>query len=197
MLFFNINIYKYHQKSNPVYFGISFEYDLYMANQYKKNPTWCELKLSTGNLDDIGQISHEHELILDPRTYTVYFFGNSVTLKAQEYKFLRAILTKKGERVSASFLMKQIKSKCKIELRQNLSYRVKSKIKAKLKQISTELIPLDDNNWVLVDQNYEQNRKDTTINGQFIYYQTFDFEHYFDMLISVKDKYYYTDFRPA
>ncbi len=167
-----------------------------MANVYKKNPTWIEAKLNTATEYELEQLFLKHELLLDPRNFTVFFFGRSIVLNAQEYKFLKAILTKKGEKVKAEKLMKQIKSGCKQELMQTLSYRIKSKIKCKLKAVSSSKIPICENEWILVDQNHEQNRELDDC-GHIYHYQSFDFEQYFNMLISVKDGSYYTDFRPA
>ena len=167
-----------------------------MANQYKNNPTWIETKLYTATKDSVEDCVHTHELVLDPNKFAVYFFGNKTTFNAQEYKFLKAILTKKGERVSANKLMKQIKSQCKPELMKKLSYRIKSKIKAKLKRLNIAQLELDGNDWILVDQFYEQNMMKDGF-GHVIYFQNFDFNRYFDMLISVKDGYYFTSFVEA
>lgn len=175
-----------------MYNGIGYN----MANVYKEHPTWMEAKLNTATEYELNQLILKHELLLDPRNFTVFFFGQSTVLNAQEYKFLRAILTKKGERVKAEKLMKQIKSGCKQELMQTLSYRIKSKIKCKLKEVSASKIPISENEWVLVDQNYEHNR-DIDKFGHAYTFQDFNFEQFFKMLISVKDGYYYTDFRPA
>ena len=167
----------------------------------KSIPQWKESLLSSATKDDIENLSYQYELLLDPRKYSIYFFGTMTTLNAQEYKFLKAILTKKGERVSANRLMNQIKSNCKPEIRQILSYRIKSKIKAKLKKIAPSRIPLEDNNWVIIDKDAKKGFTNTVhdINGNALelMFQNFDFERYFSMLISVKDGYYYTDFQPA
>lgn len=164
---------------------------------YKEYPTWLEVKLYTASKDELEDLYMKHELLLDPRKYAIFFFGATTTLNAQEYKFLKAILTKKGERVKAEKLMKQIKSECKLESRKNLSYRIKSKIKKKLKDVAQKFIPLEGNEWVVTDRYpstvYE---KVDGFNKKFSY-QDFDFERYFDMLISVKDGYYFTSFKPA
>ena len=163
---------------------------------YKENPTWFEAKLYTASKDDLEELFMKHELLLDPRKYAIFFFSATTTLNAQEYKFLKAILTKKGERVRAEKLMKQIKSECKPELRKTLSYRIKSKIKKKLKAVAQKQLPLEGNDWILLDQHaVDKVYKDGF--GKEIHLQEFDFDRYFDMLISVKDGYYFTTFRPA
>ena len=68
---------------------------------YKEYPTWLEVKLYTASKDELEDLYMKHELLLDPRKYAIFFFGATTTLNAQEYKFLKAILTKKGERVKA------------------------------------------------------------------------------------------------
>lgn len=167
-----------------------------MANVYKEHPTWVEAKLNTATEHELEQLFLKHELLLDPRNFTVFFFGQSTVLNAQEYKFLKAILTKKGERVKAEKLMKQIKSECKQELMQKLSYRIKSKIKCKLKAVSSSRIPISGNQWIIVDHDYDKNQKFDEFNHAYTF-QDFSFEQYFKMLISVKDGYYFTDFKPS
>ena len=165
-----------------------------MANQYKENPTWKELKVHAATRDELEDLQYKYELLLDPIEYTIIFFANRIQLKAQEYKFLRAILTKKGERVQAEKLMKQIKSTCKPELMQNLSYRIKSKIKKKIKEGCIGRVPLDGNEWILLDRNPSAEMDGF---GKVIYYQSFNPEQYFNMLIRVKDGYYRTEFLPS
>lgn len=169
-----------------------------MANQYKQNPVWKELKLYTATEDELEDLCYKYELLLDPRKFVIFFFGTITTLNAQEYNFLKAILTKRGKRISANKLMTEIKSKCKPELKQNLSYRIKSKIKAKLKKVKLSHVPLEGNEWILLDRNANHPANSVyNFNGEVIHHQDFDFERYFDMLISVKDSYYYTEFMPA
>ena len=71
----------------------------------------------------------KYELLLFKNDYSVLFYGKHCKLIAQEYKFLRAILSKNNKKISADNLMLQIRSRCKEELRQMLAYRIKSKIK--------------------------------------------------------------------
>lgn len=169
-----------------------------MANQYKQKPVWKELKLYTATADELEDLCYKYELLLDPRKFAIFFFGTTTTLNAQEYNFLKAILTKRGKRISANKLMTEIKSNCKPELKQTLSYRIKSKIKTKLKKVTVNHIPLEGNEWILLDRkaNHPANIV-YNFNGEALHHQYFDFERYFNILISVKDGYYYTEFMPA
>lgn len=162
-----------------------------MVNLYKNNPTWKETKLFTATEDDIEQLKYEHELLLDPNKFTIYFWGKATTLEAQQYKFLKAVLTKNGNRISAQKIMKEIKSECKPEIAQTLSYRIKSKIKTKLKKLNITKIPVEDNEWILLDKSYAPIPTKMADNKVF-HEQIFDFERAFNQLISVKDGYYYT-----
>ena len=73
----------------------------------------------------------------------------------------------------------------------------KKQDKKKLKDVAPKFIPLEGNEWIVTDRYpstvYE---KVDGFNKKFSY-QDFDFERYFDMLISVKDGYYFTSFKPA
>lgn len=158
---------------------------------YKEIPEWYETKLLGANEYQLEDLYNRYELLLDERKYTVFFFGRSTNLRAQEYNFLKAILKKKGERISAKKVMSEIGSGCKPENIQKLSYRIKSKIKNKLKDISKYRLPApQDTNWVLIDPNWESNA-----DRYLSHYQKFEFEKFFDMLISVKNGYYFTYFQ--
>jgi hypothetical protein len=162
-----------------------------MADLYRTHPVWFEANLNMANEDELQDLVYRYELLLDPRNFAVFFFGAGVKLIAQEYKFLKAILNRNGERINAEKIMKQIQSRCKPEDMQKLSYRIKSKIKNKLKVVSPRRLPAPDEvDWILIDRNWETNRDEYTQ----LHYQHFDFNQYFDMLIRVKDGYYYTDF---
>ena len=163
-----------------------------MSFSNKNRPKWIELNIYLENPEEIDDLRMKYELILDPRNYSVCFFGGVTSLEAQEYKFLKAILNRNGNNISFRTIMKQIKSTCKPELTRKISYGIKSKIKSKLKKISpTILLPPEEYDWVLIDGNYKNNKDSYTQ----MYLQNFDFVKCFDMLISVKNGYFYTEFR--
>ena len=61
----------------------------------------------------------------------------------------------------------------------------------------TKTMYVEGNEWIVTDR-YPSTvyKKVDGFNKKFSY-QDFDFERYFDMLISVKDGYYFTSFKPA
>ena len=173
---------------------------MYINDKYIEKFLWKEEKLNLYANFEIDTYSNRVELLLDPRTFNVYFFGAKTRLISQEYKFLKYILTKNGDKVSALTLMRQIDSKCNPEKKKAFSYRIKSKIKNKLKKAIQEKypdfcmpLPSEVGGWNLIDYEYSNEDKCKIITGDPRHY--FDFEKYFKLLINVKDGYYYTDFQ--
>ena len=66
----------------------------------KSNPTWIEAELTLLLDNTIDNLIHDNELILNPNNYMICFFGKPVQLQAQEYKFIKAILSKNGKRIN-------------------------------------------------------------------------------------------------
>ena len=182
----------------------------------KNAPTWIEIdRLPTLSLyEDI--IYDTHELVMAKNDYQVVFYRTGVQLKAQEYKFLLGILKQNGKKIAATKLMRQIEAFGEQEKMQDYSYRIKSKIKAKLKSSMQKaypnfLIPFvpEENHWLLFDSEYQINEKlkidlqtieyphEIDFNDKVFYTQHFDFERMFPQLISVKDGFYYSEYRKA
>lgn len=166
--------------------------------QHNKYPMWKELYGSfiQNFLDSYNW--EKYELILFKNDYSVLFYGKYCQLMAQEYKFLKNILNQGNRKISADKLMRQIHSKCEDELRQKLSYRIKSKIKNKLKKNWNDYLPsYNQVEWMVLDNSYEHNEcicisPDGSRHSQFQYC---DFETAFNMLITVRDGFYYSEFR--
>lgn len=175
-------------------------FGMYINDKYIENPLWTEKNLTLHSKFDTNTSANHIHLLLDKRTYNIFFFGVRVKLNPQEYKFLKAVLNRHGERISAIKVMKQIGSKCKTDLYKELSYRIKNKINSKIKKAFKEQypdfcipLPHENNGYELIDYEYEYNSNECQIiNGNSKHY--FDFDKYFKLLISVKDGFYFTDF---
>lgn len=166
--------------------------------QHNTTPLWKEIpdKFSEALYNSYNW--EKYELIFFKNDYSVLYYGKHYKLIAQEYKFLQRILNKNNKKIDANKLMEEISSKCKIELRQKLSYRIKSKIKNKLKKGWEEYLPsYKQVEWMILDNSYEHNECRTVdANSKKHYgFQYCDFETAFSMLISVKNGYFYTSFR--
>ena len=180
---------------------------------YKKAQNWIEIdRLPTLNLyEDI--IYDTHELVMAKNDYQIVFYRTGVQLKAQEYKFLLGILKQNGKKISANKLMKQIGAGGEKEDKQDNSYRIKGKIKAKLKSAMQKAYPdsnipflPDENKWVLFDSEYQINQKlkiklqnteypqQIDLSDKVFYTQYFDFEKLFPQLITVKEGFYYSEY---
>lgn len=165
----------------------------------KKTPTWFECNLMMADSDDLDGLLSDNELLLDSNTRNAYFYKVPVKLEAQEYKFLKAVLNRHGNRISCEKVMKQIKSTCKPELAKNLSYKIKSRIKGKFKKefyrmYADEKVLCDPNNdnWYVYDREWQTNfciKYNTKIP-----YQKIPFSVAFDMLLSVDGGEYQTNF---
>ena len=183
----------------------------------KSNPTWIETDLTLLRDVTIESLPFIYELILNPNDFKICFFSKLVKLQAQEYKFLKAILSKNGKRISAIKLMNEIKSKCRTELKQNLSYRIKSRIENKIckafdknkkkNKIMFQCPDSSEVDWILLDSNkdnhilkyagrpiIEYNNALENNERNVVKYQNVPLRKLLDMLIRVKDGKYYTFF---
>lgn len=161
-------------------------------------PLWRELdnKYSRAYFDSYNW--KHYELLLFSYDFSIIFYGKHYKLISQEYKFLRKILSQDDRNITADNLMKQIGSKCKKEFRQKFSYRIKSKIKNKLKKGWEDYLPsYNEIEWMILDKKYEHNEGNCIDNkgNKHHKFQYCDFETAFDNLISVKKGRFCTQFR--
>ena len=173
----------------------------------KDFPTWCEIDFTMSDGYDFDSIASQHEVVLCSNNYTIIFYNTPVKLIAQEYKFVLAILKKNGKRINANKLMSEIGSRCQEEMKQPLSYRIKSKIKNKLKkalenECPDNMIPFDpeENDWYVFNKDwqftikYPQGRNGSM--GPALHYQQFySIDDIFTPFIYVKDGFYSTKYQ--
>lgn len=182
---------------------------------HKNYPTWIEISTAMYSQSDLVEFFKQHELVLDKTCYGIYYYGNYVKLMKKEYLFLLSILKRQGVAVHGKNIEKYIGCKHKDIKninsktgKQVLSYKLKSHIKMRIKEVlvsrsqaseenkepkklrditNVQIAFPDDVNWCLFDEIADIQ---TLYGVKFV-----DFEKYFNYLITVKDSRYSTYFK--